>query len=102
MEDQVVTQAMTVVKSEIDPNQDVQMLALFDVTGTAVDLANLKGDKGDQGDPGADGADGVTPGAGDIVLTGLVAGSDTPITATDTLLVALANLQAQIDALAPS
>lgn len=34
------------------------------------------------------------------VLTGLVAGSNTAIQATDTLLVALANLQAQIDALA--
>lgn len=33
------------------------------------------------------------------VLTGLVAGTATPIAATDTILVALANLQAQIDAL---
>lgn len=32
-------------------------------------------------------------------LTGLAAGSNTPITATDTILEALANLQAQIDAL---
>lgn len=31
------------------------------------------------------------------VLTGLAAGANTPITATDTILVALANLQAQID-----
>lgn len=34
------------------------------------------------------------------LLTGLAAGANTPIVAGDTLLVALANLQAQIDALA--
>lgn len=33
------------------------------------------------------------------ILTGLAAGANTPIAATDTILVALANLQAQIDAL---
>lgn len=33
------------------------------------------------------------------LLTGLAAGANTPITATDSILVALANLQAQIDAL---
>lgn len=33
------------------------------------------------------------------LLTGLAAGADTPISATDSILVALANLQAQIDAL---
>ena len=33
------------------------------------------------------------------LLTGLAAGSNTPITATDSILVALANLQAQISAL---
>lgn len=35
----------------------------------------------------------------DNVLTGLAAGSNTPIAETDTILEALANLQAQIDAL---
>lgn len=33
------------------------------------------------------------------LLTGLAAGSNTPISATDSILTALANLQAQIDAL---
>lgn len=35
----------------------------------------------------------------DTLLTGLAAGANTPISATDSILVALANLQAQIDAL---
>lgn len=44
-----------------------------------------------------DSASTVNPTA--ALLTGLAAGTDTPILATDTLLVALANLQAQVDAL---
>lgn len=37
------------------------------------------------------------PGVSSALLTGLVAGSNTTILATDTVLVAFANLQAQID-----
>lgn len=41
----------------------------------------------------------VTLDGGDIVLTGLAAGTATPVAATDTVNVAIANLQAQIDAI---
>jgi hypothetical protein len=44
-----------------------------------------------------DSASTVNPTA--ALLTGLTAGTDTPIVSTDTLLVALANLQAQVDSL---
>lgn len=65
-------------------------------------LQGLKGDKGDpgiQGVKGDDGADGVTQNATTITFTGLVTDTATPVLDTDTLLVVIGKLQAQITAL---
>ena len=62
-------------------------------------LKGETGDQGDQGPAGADGADGVTQDATTIVMTGLVTDTATPALDTDTLLIVIGKLQAQITAL---
>lgn len=59
----------------------------------------IKGDTGDVGGVGPAGADGVTQDATTIVMTGLVTDTATPALDTDTLLIVIGKLQAQITAL---
>lgn len=54
---------------------------------------------GAQGAKGDDGADGVTQNATTITFTGLVTDTATPVLDTDTLLIVIGKLQAQITAL---
>ena len=61
-----------------------------------------KGDTGEQGpkgEDGVDGVDGVTQDATTITFTGLSLDDSTPVAETDTLLVVIGKLQAQITAL---
>lgn len=72
---------------------------------TPEQLEGLKGPKGDQGEPGpkgedgVDGIDGVTQDATTIVLTGLDTSDATAAVETDTLLIVIGKLQAQINSL---
>lgn len=66
---------------------------------TPEQLLALKGPKGDTGADGTDGVDGVTQNATTIVMTGLVTDTATPALDTDTLLIVIGKLQAQITAL---
>lgn len=58
-----------------------------------------QGDVGPQGPKGEDGVDGVTQDATTITFTGLSLDDSTPVAETDTLLVVIGKLQAQITAL---
>lgn len=66
---------------------------------TPEQLEGLKGPNGDQGEPGPKGEDGVTQDATTIVLTGLDTADATAAVETDTLLIVIGKLQAQINSL---
>lgn len=82
MGDMVVKQACLTAQGSIDPNRVVEKLAIFNADGTPYE-----------------GLTSETQTGADILLTGLVAGTDAAVAATDSVNEAIANLQAQIDAL---
>jgi hypothetical protein len=88
MGDQKTTQAMIVDQSEINKSQVVERFALFDSDGVPVATDDL--------------VTATPPTGADVVLTGMVAGEAAAVAATDTVNEAIAKLQAQVDALAPS
>lgn len=78
---QTVTQGVVTSQGAIRPHQTVEKIALFNQDGTPFDV------------------DGSAPTGADILLTGLTAGTATPVAATDSVNAAIAKLQAQIDAI---
>lgn len=79
---QGTTQAVLVTDTGYDTNKVSQRIALFDTDGALVEFSSLD----------------VT--GADVPLTGMVAGADEAVAATDTVNEAIAKLQAQVTALA--
>lgn len=98
MEGQAVRQMIVVSQDTIDENEIAEKSAFFDEEGEPFNIGTQgeQGIQGIQGEPGEDAGD-VT--GADVLLTGMVAGTDDPVAATDTVNEAIAKLQAQIDAL---